>query len=1316
MKNKRKSKIIFLIILCVIVSLGLLYYAYIKNNYNNFNIFKLENQLAKNSEESNEEANKYSANMIINQLVKKDGTKLGGNEISISTDSPDIQLSFYDANTNEPILENESGNIVVPEDGIILSVDGIGEENEYNIEINTSNPSEDYIATFDNAVITIESKNSQEMNAYVKSITKTVNGEKVTTNGSEEETAIFMYENEENKIKIKSNDDVEIFYTTATLEGLDEESLNQAQWQSYDKEAGVEVEKNGIIYSKSVYKDGKYSEISEIKVTNIDKILPEITVTVPDEILEESYANVVIEDKESEEYGASGIVAYAITDIEEEPAPEEYTTCEANTKVETQINGITNNGTYFLYAKDKVGNINHKQFDVTNVKVKIVAIILQSPVDDLIGTEYTSLNELVQALESHSLTANDGKVVIQIVNDIKNESTVISDKDIELDLNGYTINSKSGSETIRLESGNLKIVDNKYKIDEYIEDETIKEDLISKYTSKSDDGKISNEKNNGILVKSESTLTLGDDDIFISVTTPIIEANEKGIIIEDGGIFNYYDGVLYGKATHEGKVADTPKLYDPTTKVTENENIYKTNLAMVSGIEALIGKTRYTKIETAIAAANDIKGKPGQPVEIDVATNIVKDESIVVDSSKNIILDLNGFSITNTVEDYVIKNSGTIEVIDSSLEEGHVYDESDNETMGGRIETSTYRVLENLEGANFKLTSGTIRTTHAGYRGYLSTTWSYIIINQGNFEINGGFIKSVCDAVIGLQNSQNGKITANNGKIYIKNGYSIENQQTSADNPQIIVNNININQDIQNKTNGNMEINGGTIDGKISNTTNTSKITINDGTLKNLENRGELYINNGNIRYISNENYMKMTDGNIKNSDYSSDGICTINNGNTEILGGTITATDDALWVRDANSKLNISNATVNGEIYIQGGTININQGTIVNGSSYGIRSSSKQSVEIRNAEINGNTAIYVNAGNLKIYDSKITGNTYGINVNNTNSTIQIGEKDNQATQTTTISGGIYGIYNFNEKEVSIPTINYYDGKIIGKQQAIYGLVNEIEEDFSIVLNNTEAGEEATLEKAEDIVYVGEDTSNTFDDLKSALDNCKEEDKITLLKNIVLDVSKVIQIPENKKITLDLNGKEIRKLNIGDAIVNNGELNIIDSSPENTGFFWGFGTSLITNEQDKKIVVENGKIRLVGICNSTIYMIDNKGNLEIRGGTIETTTGSTTIINNTGSLYITGEPLIQCKANRSNLIENKEQGILNIEGGTFESVESYGGAWVIKNSSTEDVNISGGTMRVSGWYAEVITNNSTGKIKLTGRNTNISRTSEEKEY
>ena len=496
--------------------------------------------------------------------------------------------------SDEEISPNEDGNIVVPEKGIKVKVEGIKENSSYEIEIESKKTGEEYISTFKKTVIEIDATNEGKIEGYVKSITRVADGEEETTLGSIEKTAIFMYEDESNKIKIKGNDDVKIYYIkSANIDGLTEEEIankTEEDWSLYNDEEGIVAENNCVIYARSKYKTGEYSEISEITVNNIDKIAPEIVVTPSTiEVEDETKVEVKITENGNKLYGTSGIIAYTIT--EEEVEPGTYTEIDVTNEIEIQIGEISKNGTYYLWAKDKAGNISHTEFEVTNIKFKIVAIILESPVSELVGTEYERLNDLVAALEEKEQTKTSEKTIVQIVNDIGNESVQINNKNLEIDLNGYSISNKSETkDTLDLKNSNVVLVDKKYEITEKIDNAEIVEELTSKYSSKKieggeQNGKVYSKNYNAVEISNDTVFTLGEDDRSINILTPIIEAAEIGVK-NNGGIFNYYDGILIGKSTNDGNtvidgegvdkaITDTPLAFDPVTSLIEGEEKIK---------------------------------------------------------------------------------------------------------------------------------------------------------------------------------------------------------------------------------------------------------------------------------------------------------------------------------------------------------------------------------------------------------------------------------------------------------------------------------------------------------------------------------------------------------------------------------------------------------------------------------------------------------------------------------------------------------------------------------------------------------------------
>lgn len=311
MEKQKKVKIFLIIsftmILAIIASLL---------NINQIRKYGI-NQTAQNAPEQ-VEPEVYSVNMMLNELNKADDISVSGSKVKITVPEG-LTLSVFDAETNEAIIADENGKIVVPDNGMKLKFDGVTEGEKYDVTIEQTDVGEDYASRFKSATIEINAENG-ELKSFVKNIAKDVNGEDVEQEGSEAQTAIFMYEDENNTIKIKGNDEVEIKYYTSKLNNqLTDEQLGEVEWNDYNKETGIVLEKNCIVYSKSKYKTGEYSEISRINVTNIDKIAPSIEVTGTIENEGEVTVSFNATDSSSEDYGASGIVGYALTDEDEAP-------------------------------------------------------------------------------------------------------------------------------------------------------------------------------------------------------------------------------------------------------------------------------------------------------------------------------------------------------------------------------------------------------------------------------------------------------------------------------------------------------------------------------------------------------------------------------------------------------------------------------------------------------------------------------------------------------------------------------------------------------------------------------------------------------------------------------------------------------------------------------------------------------------------------------------------------------------------------------------------------------------------------------------
>ena len=140
-----------------------------------------------------------------------------------------------------------------------------------------------------------------------------------------------------------------------------------------------------------------------------------------------------------------------------------------------------------------------------------------------------------------------------------------------------------------------------------------------------------------------------------------------------------------------------------------------------SGNAAKIGETEYETLTAAVAAVKD-----GETV------TMLKDvtESVEIAADKNIILDLNGKTITNTDGKHTIENNGTLTINDSS-----------NDKTGTVDNVIHARgALVNHEGAVATLNGGKFhRSLEAGNSpdNNGGNSW-YTILNQGTMTINDG--------------------------------------------------------------------------------------------------------------------------------------------------------------------------------------------------------------------------------------------------------------------------------------------------------------------------------------------------------------------------------------------------------------------------------------------------------------------------------------------------------------------------------------------------------------------------------------------------
>ena len=1217
--------------------------------------------------------------IILNQ-VDYSNLNISGNVLKI-TNSDNISITPLNAMSDKIIQLNEDGNIIIPEEGVKLKVDGIELGNRYDIQIENIHNVNNYEPTFKKMTFQIETDENGEIKTSVKNITKEIDGEEKVEEGSAENTAMFMYEDSNGNIKITENNELQLYYTISDSNGLTSEELQKANWKVYSKKEGVNITTNGIIYARSKYKNGEYSEINKIYINNIDKLKPEVEkkTIVYDRDKNEASVTFEISDQEAtKEYGKSGLYGYAVTRNEIEPI--DYIEVSSNEVQTVTVDGIPENGTYYMWVKDIAGNTEYTSFDITVIEEReeVSMLILQAPIKELIGTEYTTLKKLNQSLNNHNITKDSGNITVQLVKDISNESIVLNNKNIVLDLNGYTITSKLQEPTIDIIDGSLKIVDNKMEMDNYIDDSERLNLLKETYKSGDKEGGIYSKSHVAIQIESSGKLTIGEEINFNEIPNtqaPIISGKIKGIS-NLNGTFNYYDGVILGKVPVSGNTTDKPALYDLTVSTSDTQGIFKTILLKVSGIEALIGKTRYTKIEKAIEAIKQIQENEKEAIEIDLVSDIMKSSTINIEENTDIILDLNGYTLTYTGNDYAFTNSGKIEIKDSDGSEngkifgtsgGAIHNLENGETIlsNGKLQTTDTSTI--LNEGKLTITSGTINANAS-----VEIPYGINNKNTGNVIINGGTInvtstkegKSSSFAyAYGIYNNENGNVNVNNAKINVKTtsksygyAYGIGNEgNLSLDTVEISSNYYGI----FNKETGKLEANGLKSNDSTYGIYNMNEIKLIGAEISakkmGIYNAKKMHIENINIVitqttdsygiYNTNTGEIDGSENSVRNATYGIYSEGTIK----ELINQKIIDNVYGIYVIEG-ATARFTNGSILGAvygIYNEGTVVSVNQG--IESNSYGIQNTETGILNKNGGSITAVDYGIYNEGTSEINDTTIIANNYGmynlgilkskkVNISideiiQNNAPLyqflygicnqaegQVEFKSGTINTTCTLASS-YGIYNSRtgtltlgdqetseDNEISVNSLtngvyslgdfNYYKGTIIAKT-AIYGMITKMPEEYNVIIEKTDNNKEkATLGKQSGVAYINDDKSILFDNLKSAIDACGQEGKVTFVKDITITTAELATIETNQNIVIDLNGKNIRTYSQENVIYNMGRLTI-KNADKNSSKIEGHSKAIIYNIG--QITINN-----IGMSSTNLYAIDNeeRGSITIDNCTI----------------------------------------------------------------------------------------------------------------
>ena len=649
-------------------------------------------------------------------------------------------------------------------------------------------------------------------------------------------------------------------------------------------------------------------------------------------------------------------------------------------------------------------------------------------------------------------------------------------------------------------------------------------------------------------------------------------------------------------------------------------------------------------------------------------------------------------------------------------------------TLTGTITSTTNSVVYNDFGANLTLREGIFTLNKAGS----SSNYLSLIDNNGTLSLGKNsqlIVKSTYNNVI--NNLSSGKIISKGATLNIKNSYSngIYNQSKKQDS----FSGLKINSGNSGSTNGINTITNKDIkisDVEIKGSYNAGiyigngKITINDITVYGssnigIDNYGTLLINNGIISTtstygISNAGILTVEYGTITGQtgiyNHSDNGIVTINGGEIKNTG---------TGINNSTGKIVMNDGTITGSngVY-NNGVITINGGEI-EATSTGINNNYGTTI-INNGTITSSNGISnYNNGTLNIIGGTITSTSTSNSASTISNygTLTLGEKDGEVSiESPTITGSQYGVSNSG-------TFNFYDGKIIGSiGKWLSGTVSDVENNYDINIEKKENTEEVTLTLPSEKIVILSSTKEKYSTVQEAINDAETGETIEVLK----DVKTILcnEIPENKNITIDLKGNNIKNYINKSYITNKGTLEIKDSGKgeessktygklENTGgtIIENSGTLRLNNvvvNSNGTVVTTSGILEITNSTmissNGTTIINSDSGNITINSGTI---TGYSSAISNkgTGKIIINEGTINKTDEHDPSTITNISSGTIEINGGTITSPYRSN---TINNSSSGKIIINEGTITPYGWFSGII-NSSVGEVEINGgKITNIS--------
>ena len=545
------------------------------------------------------------------------------------------------------------------------------------------------------------------------------------------------------------------------------------------------------------------------------------------------------------------------------------------------------------------------------------------------------------------------------------------------------------------------------------------------------------------------TLLSGEGDKVESY--PVIQGRDNGLVGQ--GKVYYYDGVIESNKALSTKINDVPSGYDiyKTSGDIYNEKVIlldnNNSKPVTSGEEfvAKIGNAKYTTIQNAVDAANN-----GD--EIDLLVDIYQQNTINIESDKEVTIDYNDHILVPYSATYLFNNAGILTIkdsVNSKRENGYYSNKYFYNTGTLNINNIYFKDLDYSEGF-IENNDGIVNINDAKI---MLGGWRWLNRNQGIYNSSNG--------TINITNTQGGtsttcKFLLNYGTANITNisGYFQDNGIFNYEDAELILDNHH---------------------------------ATNYVTSRSVLNYGNAIIQNTNMN--GNENFLVENTGvlTLKNNNLlntnpfitSASGVTIVESGTYSLpfsvrgTGRTIDNTDNLYSFIMKNGTLsNTLNLSTTGIVSIENGSIIVNGDYAINNTdqaiiNLGIKDGIVDARANTKPVITGNKyGIYTTNSNAEVnfYDGIISGeNAYNIS---------IGELENNYSIHTDIDNNIETKYLTNEPILRNVT-----------QDITYSSINELNtaiESGLIGSDTIEAVRNITITKYMDPIVVPEGASIRF--------------------------------------------------------------------------------------------------------------------------------------------------------------------------------------------------------------------------------------------